>query len=205
MSWTRLLLSVLLAALAAGQQTPVPKAAKPRAQEPALPVVDYDACPFEGCIFRQWTVTKTSTLYDTWRNNRKVIGRMTSGEEVEGLTGVHITRRPEKFLVKKAIPFFSLKAGDTVLQYQEFGEGYADLWANGVWHKDFDWSQTQDGEPTLTDGGFTLPLVFTDENITLIRRGVKEWWVQIRRADGKTGWAMSDGNNFAHMDRFGDP
>src|ERR1700737_4291875 len=199
---TRLGTFLLLATLAAAQQTISPKSAKSIISEPELPVIDYNACPFEGCVFREWIVTKRSTIYDSWRENRKAMGLLTEGEKVQGITGVSIQRKPDRFLVKKPVPYFSLKAGDVILQYQQWGEGYADLWANGHWHRDFDWGQTEDGKVILTDQGFTLPPVFKEGSVSLVERGVREWWVQVGRADGTTGWVPADGN-FGNMDRFG--
>ncbi len=192
---------LLLALFATAQQNSIPRV-KASVPEPKLPVVSYDACPFEGCIFREWTVTKRSTIYSTWQDHRRVLGRLTKGERVQGLTGVYVTREPDRFLVKRAISYLSLRSGDEILQYMESGEGYADLWANGVWHKDFDWGQTDGSVVTLTDGGFTSPLVLGD-NVTLVRHGIKEWWAQVRTANGKTGWVLVQ-DNFSHMDRFGD-
>jgi len=201
---TRLGTLLLLAMLVVAQHTPDPKSTESSIPEPKLPVIDYNACPFEGCIFREWTVTKHSTIYNTWRDNRKPVGQLTKAEKVQGLTGVYITRKPDRFLVKQPIPYFSVKAGDSILQYGEWGEGCADLWANGAWHKNFDWGQTDDGDATPTDAGFTPPLVLSEDNVSPIQHGLKEWWVQVRRANGQTGWVLAEGN-FGHMDQLGDP
>jgi hypothetical protein len=195
MTGTRLGIFLLIAMLATAQQASSPRSAKSSTPEPKLPVIDYNACPFEGCVFRKWTVTKRCTIYDTWQDSRKTLGYLNKGEEVQGLTGVHITRMPDRFLVTQPIPYLSLKAGDVVLQYAEWGEGAADLWAKGVWHKGFDWGQV-DG----TDGGVNA-LVFRDDNIILVRHGIKEWWVEVRRIAGQTGWAA--GCSFGNIDRFG--
>lgn len=184
----RLFALILLATLAPGQQAPTPDATKLSGSiaEPPLPVVVENACPFEGCTFREWTVEKDSVLYSTWRDDRKPVGEVKAGQKVEGLTGVFITRLPDRFLIKKPLPDEGLKIGDVVLQYGEWGEGASDLWFNGEWHKDVD------------DGN-----IFQKENSVQIRQGIKEWWVQVKRADGQTGWAIADGN-FGHMDRYGD-
>ena len=59
--------------------------------EPVPPVIDYKACPFEGCTFRKWVVTKDIALYSTWKEGRKPVATLKSGQVVTGLTGVHIT------------------------------------------------------------------------------------------------------------------
>lgn len=184
---TRLCAFLLLAALTTAQQTPAHTAAKSTIPEPKLPVVDYNACPFEGCVFREWTVRKQSTIYDTWRDNRKAIGQLAKAEKVQGITGVHVTRKPDRFLVKQAIPSFSVVPGDSILQYAEWGEGASDLWAKGVWHK-------------ASEGDYSQLDV---DNVELVQHGVKEWWVEVKRKNGQQGWALSHGN-FGNMDRLGD-
>ena len=110
-----------------------------------------------------------------------------------GLTGVLISRKPDRFLVKQPIPYFSLKVGDEILQYAEWGEGAADLWTNGVWYKSFDWGQTEDGS-----------LILSDDNVTLVEHGSREWWVQVKIISVKTGWVLAL-RNFDGMDALGDP
>lgn len=49
---------------------------------------------FEGCAYRQWKATKPTLMYDTWRQNRRRIGKISVGDSVQGSTGVVITFRP---------------------------------------------------------------------------------------------------------------
>lgn len=190
----RLVMILWWSALVAAQQNPPlgPTRQSASIGEPSLPVVSESVCPFEGCTFREWSVEKDTTLFSTWQDGRHQVGEVKGGEKVQGLTGVYITRQPDRFLAMQPIPQLSLNVGDVVLQYGEWGEGYADLWARGVWHKDYDWGTTEDGH-----------LVLADDNLKLVRKGIKEWWVQVKRADGLTGWAIANGN-FGHMDRLGD-
>ena len=185
----------LLTTYAFSQQTPPSSPAKVATSiaEPDLPIVSENACPFEGCTFREWTVEKDSILDSSWQDGRKPLGELKSGERVQGLTGVHITRQPDRFLVTEPIPALGLKVGEVVLQYGEWGEGTADLWAGGQWHKNYDWGQTENSQ-----------LVLSEANLKLVRHGVKEWWVRVKRSDGLTGWVLADGN-FGHMDQLGDP
>lgn len=177
---------LLLAAFATAQQAPLARAAgsSTRIAEPSLPVIAKNACPFEGCTFREWAVEKNSTMYSTWKNGRKAIGHIKPGEKVHGLTGVYITRKPDRFKVLKPVAGTTLAAGDVVLQYAEWGEGYSDLWFKGEWHKDYGWGNSD---------------VFQDDNTVQIAHGIKEWWVHVKKADGQTGWVLVNGN-FGGMD-----
>jgi hypothetical protein len=206
MMTVRLIVLILLTTLVLAQQPSVTIPARPPQgpAEPNLPVIYYKICPFEGCTFRKWTVNRKSEMYSSWQDNRREVTTLKPREEVTGLTGVLVIRKPDRFQVRKPIPYFSLKTGDVILQYAEWGEGYADLWANGVWHKNFDWGQTEDGDVVLTNAGFTLPQILRDNNVTLVQHGIKEWWVQVKTVGGQTGWVAAK-DNFDGMDALGDP
>ena len=182
--------TLILLAITMTAQTPIAerKGETTGIDEPVLPVIYEKACPFEGCTFRQWTVKKPSKMYSSWQKNRSLVATLRAGEKVVGLTGVLISRKPDRFLVKRPIPHFSLTVGDVILQYAEWGEGAADLWAKGVWYKSFDWGETEDGN-----------LILSDDNVTIVEHGSREWWVQVKTASGKTGWVLASGN-FDGMD-----
>lgn len=38
-----------------------------KAPKPALPKIDENACPFEGCQFGLWTATNDVQLFSTWK------------------------------------------------------------------------------------------------------------------------------------------
>jgi hypothetical protein len=158
--------------------------------EPSLPVIDYNACPFEGCTFGKWKVTKNSTLFSSWQQGRSKIGRLNLGEEVIGVAGVHITRKPDGILVKRAIPDLDARPGDTILRYMYVGEGFANIWIHGQWHKEYDCTFVSEKD----DGGCSR-----DCSASVAEYGMKEWWVKISTHDGKTGWVRVE-DNFDGMD-----
>jgi hypothetical protein len=100
---------------------------------PPLPVINYNACPFEGCMFRKWVVTHDSDTFSTWQENRKLLSRVKKGDVVIGLTGVHITYEPDHIQVLTPLPELGLQHGDIILRYMYHGEGYADIWMKGKW------------------------------------------------------------------------
>lgn len=181
-----LLLYVSLCAFLIAQNSSTP----PKTDPPALPVIDYGACPFEGCTFGEWTVTKETTLFDSWKRGRAAIGKLEKDEKVAGLTGVHITNKPDAIRVLSDIPALSLKRGDTILRYMYRGEGFADIWANGKWFKEADCSFIAEKEI----GGCSR-----DCSAKVIENGDKEWWVQVRTKSGQLGWATAE-DNFDGMD-----
>lgn len=178
---------LLFAALAVAPHLPIASA-----QEPKLPVIDYNACPFEGCTFGKWKVTKQSVLFSSWDEARTPIGKLNPGEEVTGITGVHITRRPDRIVVTKPIPDLDASAGDLILRYMYMGEGTANIWIKGHWHEGYDCTFVTEDEK---NGGGCQK----DCSAVVKEYGVKEWWVKVQSGDGKTGWVLAD-DNFDGMD-----
>ena len=189
---SRLMCVMFMATLAVAQQQSAARSAGSEASiaEPALPVIDEQACPFEGCKFGKWKVSKDSTLNSSWQNDRRELAKLTPGQEVTAVTGVHITRSPDRILVKRDIPRLGLQAGDIVLRYMYVGEGFANIWAKGAWHKEEDCSfiTEKNGDGCARD----CAAIVTEE-------GVKEWWVKIKTPDGKLGWVLVS-DNFQGMD-----
>jgi hypothetical protein len=180
---------LLFAALAVAQEaTNIPVSG----QEPKLPVIDYNACPFEGCTFGKWKVTKQSVLFSAWEEGRTQIGKLSPGEVVTGLTGVHITRMPDKIAVTKSIPDLDAAAGDVILRYMYMGEGTANIWIKGHWHQAYDCTFVTEDEK---NGGGCQK----DCSATVKEYGVKEWWVKVTTRDRQTGWVLAD-DNFDGMD-----
>ena len=169
------------------------QSSSPKADPPALPVIDENACPFEGCTFGEWTVTKETVVYDSWKGGRSPIGKVAKDQKVTGLTGVHITNKPDMIRVLVDFPALSLKRGDTIFRYMYRGEGFADIWANGKWIKEADCSFVTEKE----DGGCSKNCA-----AKVIENGEKEWWVQVRTKSGQVGWAKVD-ENFNGMDALG--
>jgi hypothetical protein len=183
--------TVLLSTLFSVQQSTAAASNNPTSSsEPSLPVVDENACPFEGCTFGTWKATKESTLYSSWQTDRAEIGKIKAGEPVTSLTGVHITRKPDRILVKREISRLALKPGDLVLRYMYVGEGFANIWAKGTWHKEEDCSFI-----TEKDGGGCA----RECAAVVAEDGQKEWWVKIKTRDGKLGWILVK-HNFEGMD-----
>jgi hypothetical protein len=176
--------SILAAQVPADVSTPA---------EPALPVIDYKACPFEGCTFRKWVVTKDVELYSTWRKGRKPVAALKSGQVVTGLTGVHITFEPDRVQVLQPLPELRLQAGDTILRYMYRGEGFADIWVKGQWRREYDCTfiAERDNAGCLRDCAAKV-----------IADGRKDWWVRVKTSEGLIGWAKAE-DQFDCMDSLG--
>ena len=161
------------------RQSPSGNSAAP---EPRLPVIDDNACPFEGCTFRKWIVNQNTSLYSTWMDGRKAVSTLQKGQIVTGLTGVHITIQPDRIQVLKPIPDLGFQRGDIILRYMNVGEGFANIWAKGQWHEEYDVTfVAEKDDPDCPD---------CPAKVTVAGR--KEWWAQVKTAQGATGWAKVD-------------
>jgi hypothetical protein len=183
------LLVLMLPLTISGQQLPD----KAKADPPQLPVIDYNACPFEGCTFTKWIVTHESSIFTTWKEGRKPWATLQKGEVVTGLTGVHITFEPDRVQVMQPIPDLHLQTGDIILRYMYRGEGFADIWANGHWMKEVDATFIVEKDKS----GCSQDCV-----AVVISEGRKDWWVRLKTSQGKIGWIKVE-DQFNCMDSLG--
>lgn len=195
----RIFLPLLLAALATAQNSSS-KSEEANPAEPELPVISYSGGGASEGVMQ--IVTKPSTLYDSWRGNRKAVGELSENEGVHEYATICITRKPDRFLVKKANPDFTFKARDVILQYAHWGHGAADIWANGGWHRDFDWGETSANQDIFyTEKEGTLWPFLKTWDLTLLEPGKREWWVRVVKQDGTAGWLLVQKNlKFWYMD-----
>lgn len=87
--------------LAGQEPAPGPAAAGPAASgaPPPMPYVEYDVCPFECCIYRDWKASRSITAHERWRDPRmaerpKVAFGIARGEVVTAMTGLVMTTKP---------------------------------------------------------------------------------------------------------------
>lgn len=151
---------------------------------PTLPYVDWKACPFEGCAYRQWTANTGVTVYNTWRQERQAIATLPSGEKVEGVNGVVITFTPGTIHLDRDLPEQGLHRGDVVLTYAYRGEGFSAVWFNGRFYPDFDISFAKWPDGTGCGNEHCAA--------TYVDLGKKEWWAQVKLKNGRLAWAQMD-------------
>jgi hypothetical protein len=163
---------------------------------PPMPFVDEGACPYECCIYRDWTATAPVVAYDyhpAWESlepgtPHKTMFSVAKGEVVTALTGVVVTTRPGRMRFTEAISttnssrrfprmaseHVAFAPGDTLYLLAPQGEGVFTAWFKG----------------RLLEGLDTVPL---QERIgwhgsVLEAKPTIQWWVRIRNANGQFGW-----------------
>ena len=166
-------------------QAPAPDADRFRAMDaPALPYHDWNACPFEGCAYREWTARKPIVVYDTWKAGRQSVATLSKGEKVVGLTGVVITFRPGVIHIDRDLPEAGLQRGDTVLIYTSHGEGVSSAWFKGRFYPEFDQSFAR-GPAGWGCQGEHCAGTYTD--------GKYSWWARVKTRRGVIGWVAAAG------------
>jgi hypothetical protein len=161
---------------------------------PALPLLDWNACPFEGCAYRRWTALEQVNVYDTWKQGRKRIAQLSKGDAVVALTGVVITVRPGVIRMDRDLPEQTLKRGDTILTYAYRGEGLSAAWFHGRYYSEFDISFVKwlDGSGC---GGKHCAGTYVDV-------GQKLWWAQVQLSSRRIGWVNMSLAKFDGIDRL---
>lgn len=152
---------------------------------PPVPFEDVGACPFEGCVYREWKARTTVQVRGAWRADAPVVFRLRAGESVTALTGVVVTVRagrvrfdePQRLMTSggpiDVLPEHTLY----LLTYQ--GEGFTKVWFNGKVYEDVDVSSFMNSAcedaPSRCSGRVVEP-------------SRTDWWVQVRNKAGQVGW-----------------
>jgi len=162
---------------------------------PAVPYLDWGACPFECCTYREWVATGKLKLHKDRSLSTPVAFSLSKGERVQGLTGVVITLKPGRVKILKPITLddkkpVSLAPGDVIYTLHYLGEGYDLFWFKGQVHSDQITADKIEREPNPEAYWQVLALPEA------------EWWVKIKNAEGKIGWT-NETDKFDNMDACG--
>lgn len=176
--------------------------------------VDRDACPFEGCTYRDWTVEADTVLYDApWGS--KTVGTAAVGDAVYGLTGIVYTRPIPIAVASPAQHAAVAPPGEPVTLDLVPGEmlyllTYRGEGVFGAWYK----GRLLDIEPhrtmltTLPDIGWGVTSCREPDAKCWWQVPVGKqrydsvWWAQVMLPNGATGWTR-ELNNFGNIDALG--
>ncbi len=166
-------------------------AAQPaREPQPPMPYEDWDACPFEGCMYREWTALEPVAVRSARRTTAAIVFRLNTGDKVTALTGVVITTKPGRvrFVRPQDLDSSSgrihIDRGQMLYLLTYQGEGFTKAWFDGSLYKDVDTASFHNGvcdvDPNQCSGKIVQPWQY-------------EWWVQIRSRSGRVGWTNQPG------------
>jgi hypothetical protein len=168
-----------------------------------MPYVDWGACPFEGCVYREWIAQRAAIVRTARRKDAPVTFRLSPGDKVVALTGVVVISEPGivEFpreatltnMVRKGPQRIRVKPGDRLYLLTYHGEGDFTAWFKGQLLDHLDASdiinEVCNVKPDRCIG-------------RVVKKPVFDWWVQVQRNDGKKGWTV-DTAAFSNKDRFG--
>lgn len=167
--------------------------------KPPTPYLDNGACPFECCTYRAWTVEKDTLLYNQRSTTSGNAFRVKKGDRVTGLTGVVVTLKPGRVLVKKARMIgvdhkIRVKPGDILYLLHYSGEGIYKIWFRGKIY--------EEEMPTAPGLITKTPLEQREEYLHVIAEPETEWWIKVKNQRGQVGWTKQN-DHFGNMDACG--
>lgn len=194
--WTILVMAMTAGCLSEPER---PRSVAPSAATPPVPYEDVGACPFEGCVYRQWTANAAVDARAERNPTSPVSFRVGAGETVAALDGVVVTTTPGRVEFDAAADVyasggsFHVEAGQTVYLLTSEGEGFMKAWFNGRLYEGVDTAIFSNGAcaggPRPCIGRIVEPWQF-------------EWWIQIRNGAGQVGWTREP-DKFDNKDALG--
>jgi hypothetical protein len=180
---------LLFVTLFGGSQNPDPRSGKSPVAEPKLPVIEFDACGSPNPSINPskpepYKLQAADRLYSSWREKRTLIRSLAKGTEVTQVGAVNIIREPDRGVITGPVDesLRPLVRGDEVLGYGLHADGFITFWGKGVSFTEY-----------YENIAFRGACGFADKSechINILKRGVQEWWLQLRTSDGVTGWVL---------------
>lgn len=162
------LLAFPLASMAATPQKPL-----------KLPFLDWGACPFECCTYRDWVANESMIAYSSRDEKSAAVFKIKQNETVKAMTGVVVTRETGLVEILKTVKLgyegyqedalLTLKKGERIPVLHYAGEGQEVFWYKGK---------------TYTD---EIGMV-REDTFKRHREAKFEWWAKVKNRAGKIGW-----------------
>jgi hypothetical protein len=153
---------------------------------PPVPYVDAGVCPFEGCVYREWTALGAVGVRRDRRADSPVVFSVKKGEKLTAITGVVVTTRAGRVQFSEPIDLSTLSGplhivpGQTLYLLTYRGEGVTLAWFQGRFYDEVDGSTA-----FFNDGCDRVPSRCVG---TVIQAPQSVWWVQMKNAKGQIGW-----------------
>ena len=165
-----------------------------------MPFEDIGACPFEGCVYREWTANARVIVRTDRQVDAPMAFTLEKGDRVQAVTGIVVTTRPGRVQFRNPADLSTergplhVEPGQTLYLLTYLGEGSTVAWFNGRRYDAVDGSSEffnalcQDN-PAGCNG-------------SILERPQNVWWVRLKSQRGITGWTNEPGQ-FGNKDALG--
>jgi hypothetical protein len=158
-----------------------------------MPYEDPGACPFEGCVYREWIARRVTPVFKDRDRSSSILFELRRGDKVQAITGIVVTQKPGVVRFTRAWRRLA-QPGDLLYLLTYRGEGHTKAGLKGRFFDNLDASDF------LNAACETTPNKCPAE---LIERPTRSWWVQVRNASGLVGWTDRPSEDFANKDALG--
>jgi hypothetical protein len=158
---------------------------------PPVPYEDAGACPFEGCVYREWTARTAVAVRRDRKSDSPVLFNLKKGDKVTAVTGIVVTIKAGRVQFREPVDlrfydhsqrsaaFLHVDPSQTLYLLTYRGEGDTKAWFDGGVYDDVDGSTFFNGvcdvDPTRCLG-------------KIVEKSQTAWWVQLRNSKGRVGW-----------------
>jgi len=166
---------------------------------PPVPYEDVGACPFEGCVYREWIANAQVDVRSGRRPNDPIAYTLRAGDRVQALTGIVVTIKPGRVQFKAPADLRSsagpvhVEPGETLYLLTYHGEGETTAWFKGRLYDRLDGSEffnaLCEDQPASCNG-------------SIVERPQRVWWVRLRSLRGRLGWSRET-EKFDNKDALG--
>jgi hypothetical protein len=165
---------------------------------PPVPFEDIGACPFEGCVYRDWIANGPVTVRADRRPDAPIVFTLKKGDHVQAITGIVVTVKPGRVQFRKAADLVTtagrlhVEPGETLYLLTYHGEGVTTAWFKGRLYDEVDAQE-------FINGLCGTKLIC---NGTIVEKPQAVWWIRLRTMGRLTGWT-NESEKFDNKDRFG--
>ena len=149
------------------------------AARPVAPVRVENACPFECCQYRAWTLSGDTRLFRAAGDTTTVVATLPAGTEVDADRGYVLVTRIGRAVATQPVELYSgydrarmLPTGDTLLVLADIGEGFSHVW--------------------YADTLYQTDALLRPDAMRVLAEREGQWWAHVALADGRTGWLWMD-------------
>ena len=166
-------------------------------ERPPMPFEDPGACPFEGCVYREWTAKRPTTARLRRSASSPIAFRLKAGERVQAITGVVVITKPG--IVRFTKPWTAgpvhAEPGEMMYLLTYEGEGFITAWFKGAIVRGVDQTNFIGCGPVPG-----VPSPAPRECVADVTQyPVQVWWAQLRNSRGQLGWTSRGRQDFSNI------